>query len=54
MGVGFNVSYRTVTCGGIIKSPQVITSPLFPSNYGANIDCAWMIDFSEDGQQIEV
>ena len=52
--VGFNVSYRMSGCGGIIQSPQTLTSPNFPAYYGTGIDCVWAVDLSEFGQQVQV
>lgn len=53
-GVGFNTSYKVVPCGGVITSPQTLTSPNFPSYYGLNVDCVWLVDLSENGQQVQV
>lgn len=53
-GVGFNTSYRVSPCGGVITSPQTFTTPNFPSYYGTNLDCVWLVDFSESGQQVQV
>ena len=52
--VGFNVSYRMSGCGGIIQSPQTLTSPNFPAYYGTGMDCVWVVDLSEFGQQVQV
>ena len=41
-------------CGGVITSPQTFTTPNFPSYYGTNLDCVWLVDFSESGQQVQV
>lgn len=52
--MGFNTSYRVSSCGGVITSPQTLATPNFPSYYGVNVDCVWLIDLSENGQQVQV
>ena len=53
-GIGFNTSYRVSPCGGDVTSPQTIATPNFPAYYGLNVDCVWLIDLSENGQQVQV
>ena len=53
-GPGFNTSYRVSPCGGLVTSPQTLTSPNYPSHYGVGIDCVWLIDLSELGQQVQL
>lgn len=52
--MGFNTSYRVSPCGGDITSPQTLSTPNFPAYYGLNVDCVWLIDLSENGQQVQV
>ncbi|XP_056401091.1 embryonic protein UVS.2-like [Hyla sarda] len=43
-GVGFNAVYSTVQCGGTFYMPQgSFTSPGYPNNYGANLNCVYTI-----------
>ncbi|XP_046451773.1 cubilin-like isoform X2 [Daphnia pulex] len=53
-GLGFNTSYRVSPCGGDITNPQTISTPNFPAYYGLGVDCVWVIDLSENGQQVQV
>jgi hypothetical protein len=51
---GFNLTYETKDCGGVVRGPfSVISSPQFPALYPSNIDCSWLLEFDQ-GQQIEV
>ncbi|GFS04728.1 cubilin [Elysia marginata] len=41
---GFRAKYSIATCGGrITAAPSFVTSPNFPSNYGAKLSCFWII-----------
>ncbi|XP_048237900.1 cubilin-like isoform X1 [Haliotis rufescens] len=47
--VGFKARYEIATCGGRINGANgTITSPNYPQNYDANLDCEWYI-FAPDG-----
>ena len=52
---GFNFTYSTSPCGGILNGPsQTVSSPTRSgSGYPPNLNCAWLLDFDQ-GQQIEV
>jgi hypothetical protein len=54
---GFNFTYSTSACGGILSGPtQTVVSPTRSGAgdaYPAYTDCAWIMHFDE-GQQIEV
>ncbi|XP_048580963.1 tolloid-like protein 1 isoform X2 [Nematostella vectensis] len=47
-GKGFRATWRAVSrdikCGGVFSNlTGTMTSPMFPSNYPANVDCEWII-----------
>ncbi|KAE8587877.1 hypothetical protein XENTR_v10022160 [Xenopus tropicalis] len=43
-GTGFKATYGSVQCGGAFYAPtKTFTSPGYPGNYSANLDCAWTI-----------
>ncbi|KAF4532436.1 hypothetical protein B566_EDAN014438 [Ephemera danica] len=50
--VQFTLSYKVNTCGGVLEGPEVeITSPNFPQEYNASMDCAWSLQYPQ-GQSI--
>ena len=51
---GFNLTARTLACGGIRRgSWDVISSPSYPNAYPANQDCVWVLEYPE-GSQIKI
>eukprot|EP00094_Tigriopus_californicus_P007479 TCALIF_07201-PA protein Name:"Similar to CUBN Cubilin (Canis familiaris)" AED:0.40 eAED:0.40 QI:0/0.87/0.82/1/1/0.88/17/121/1211 len=52
---GFNLTHSVSNCGGVFSGPlQRIQSPQdpnHPTNYRANADCVWLLEFDQ-GQQI--
>ena len=51
---GFNMTYSISPCGGLLEGPSAtLTSPNYPQNYPDNINCYWILRFSE-GSQIEI
>ncbi|KAF4529657.1 hypothetical protein B566_EDAN017693, partial [Ephemera danica] len=50
--VQFTLSYKVNTCGGVLEGPEEeITSPNFPQEYNASMDCAWSLQYPQ-GQSI--
>ncbi|KAF4527381.1 hypothetical protein B566_EDAN015950 [Ephemera danica] len=50
--VQFTLSYKVNTCGGVLEGPEEeITSPNFPQEYNASMDCAWSLQYQQ-GQSI--
>ena len=51
---GFNMSYSLSPCGGVLEGPvAMVTSPNYPLNYPDNVNCFWLLKFTE-GSQIEI
>ena len=51
---GFNVTYSTSPCGGIlVGSSNTVDFPRVGTSYPRNADCVWQIKYDE-GTQVEV
>ena len=37
-----------------MTNPQSLATPNYPSHYGISVDCVWLIDLSELGQQVQL
>ncbi|KAF4524800.1 hypothetical protein B566_EDAN010175 [Ephemera danica] len=50
--VQFTLSYKVNNCGGVLEGPEEeITSPNYPQEYNASMDCAWSLQYPQ-GQSI--
>ena len=53
-GLGFNITYHTYECGGILSGPiDMIQTNNYPQTYPASTECVWLLEYPE-GDQIVV